>query len=280
MRQVIMAYAAFEGLDIVHDHTTIGPVFAAKSVQGPVVTTNHNPFIEPFTTIYREVHGRIPIIAISKHHAETAGSIVPDVVIHHGLNLDDYPSIEHGDDFALFLGRVSPDKGIVEAIRIAHATGTPLMIAAKMTSASEVDYFRAEVEPLLGEQCQYLGEIDQATKLDLLSRARCLLNPINWDEPFGMAMLESLACGTPVIARRRGSAPEIIEDGRSGFLADTDEELAKALLSIDNIDRKACRARVAESFSASGMADAHLAFYRKVIASADGTPIVQTPPKE
>jgi glycosyltransferase involved in cell wall biosynthesis len=193
--------------------------------------------------------------------------------IHHGVDPADFRFNDHPEEFALFLGRISPDKGILEAIQIARAAQVPLMIGAKMSNEDEIGYFRDFVEPLLDDQCCYLGEVNRPEKLELLRRARCLLNPIMWDEPFGMAMIEALACGTPVVARRRGGAIEIVEEGVSGLLGDTDEELVTALKDVGRIDRATCRRYLEQNFSADRMAEEHLALYRRVIATTGGGPI-------
>ena len=273
MRQAIAAYRAFEGLDIVHDHTSVGPLYASLAIDGPVVTTNHNRFEEPFNSIYRALSHRIPVIAISRDHAASAVDAHPVAVIHHGVDPADFPFNAHPQDYALFLGRISPDKGIVEAIHIARAARVPLVIGAKMSDADEISYFHEQVEPHLDDRCRYLGEVDRSEKLRLLSGARFLLNPIMWDEPFGMAMIEALACGTPVVARRRGGAAEIVKEGISGLLGDTDDDLVAAIGQVGKISRESCRAYLEEHFSAERMAEQHLELYRRVIADAGGCPV-------
>jgi glycosyltransferase involved in cell wall biosynthesis len=264
--QVESAYAAFRGFDLIHDHTTIGPLYGLEHHDGPVVTTNHNPFVDPFLSVYQAIDGRIPIVAISAHHRSTARTLTNISVIHHGIDPGDLVFGAQSGEYALFLGRMSSDKGVVDAIEIAREAKVPLLIGAKMTSDEEIAYFEDHVEPLLGGRVRFLGEVSFHDKRKLLAGARCLLNPINWDEPFGMAMLEALASGTPVIARRRGAAPEIVEDEVSGFILDTNAEMATALGRIGEIDRAQCLARVMERFSPRAMAEAHLALYLATVA--------------
>jgi glycosyltransferase involved in cell wall biosynthesis len=143
----------------------------------------------------------------------------------------------------------------------------PLRIAAKLREPGEHDYFRAEVEPLLGEDVTYLGEVGGADKLALLGNAVALLNPLRWDEPFGMCMIEALACGTPVVATPRGAVPEIVDDGVTGYVRTGAPDLANALAQVDRLDRRACRAAVERRFSMERMADDHAAFYERRLAA-------------
>jgi glycosyltransferase involved in cell wall biosynthesis len=147
------------------------------------------------------------------------------------------------------------------AVQIARAAGMPLRIAAKMWEAEERDYFRAQVEPLLGGDVEYVGEVGGDDKHAFLAEATCLLNPIAWPEPFGMVMIEALACGTPVVGTPLGAAPEIVDDGATGFLRHSVADLAEALGRVGEIDRGACRAVAAARFSAARMAADHLRLY-------------------
>jgi glycosyltransferase involved in cell wall biosynthesis len=156
---------------------------------------------------------------------------------------------------------MSPDKGVHTAIEVARAVGIPLRIAAKMREKDEFEYFYQRIKPHLGGDVEYLGEVGGEAKLALLAEAACLLNPIEWPEPFGMVMVEALACGTPVIATRRGAAPEIIDDGITGFLRSDTDSLATALGHVLGLDRGACRAAAETKFSAKRMAVEHIAVY-------------------
>jgi glycosyltransferase involved in cell wall biosynthesis len=174
--------------------------------------------------------------------------------------------------YALFLGRMHEAKGAHRAIEIARAAGMPVKIAAKMREPSEIEYFETRVRPLLGPDAEYLGEIGGDDKYALLGDAACLLNPIAWPEPFGMVMIEALACGTPVVTTRCGAAPEIVDDGVTGFLRDRQQDLATALGEVAGLDRGACRAAVDERFSMQRMAADHAEMY----ASLLGTDRLQT----
>jgi glycosyltransferase involved in cell wall biosynthesis len=161
---------------------------------------------------------------------------------------------------------MSPDKGVRQAIEIAQRAGVPLIIAAKMRDPGEHAYYRAEVEPLISGYIRYVGEVDTTAKLDLLGSARALLNPIRWDEPFGLNMIEALACGTPVITTPRGAAREIVDHGVTGFLASGTDQAVAAVAWAAKLDRRACRAAAEDDFSARRMVADHIAFYRDVLA--------------
>lgn len=268
LHHLLDAYDSLHDVDIIHDHTIVGPVLAASASSSatiPVVTTCHGPFDEELRPTYRRIARRVPLIAISHHQAATAGPIPITAVIHHGVDPDRIP-VGHGEgDYVVFLGRMAPGKGVDVAARVARAAGVPLKIAAKMRQPAEREYFEHRVRPLLGPGVQYLGEVGGAGKLELLGRARALLNPIRWDEPFGMVMIESLACGTPVIASPHGSVPEIVEDGITGHVAATEVDLADALGRVGELDRTACRKAVETRFSARRMVDDHIALYQRLV---------------
>jgi glycosyltransferase involved in cell wall biosynthesis len=162
---------------------------------------------------------------------------------------------------------MSPDKGVHLAIDVARRAEVPLVIAAKMREPDERRYYDAFVAPRLGEDVEFVGEIDRSQRSALLASATCLLNPLQWDEPFGLVAIEALAAGVPVVATPRGAMPEIVIDGTTGYLGDTIDELASAVTRAPMIDRKRCRQDMEERFSMARMALDHERFYRGVIAS-------------
>ena len=202
LRHVIRGYDAVRDFDaeVVHDHTLVGPVYAERHPDLRVVTTNHGPFNGDLDVLYRALADRVPVVAISHNQASTARDIPIAAVIHHGVDPARFPVGTGAGRYALFLGRMVPEKGVHTAIRAARAAGVPLLIAAKMHEQHEHEYFAERVKPLLGGDVEYVGEVGGDRKLQLLGDAVCLLNPIAWSEPFGMVMVESLACGTPVVA--------------------------------------------------------------------------------
>ena len=266
LRHVIDAYeAALDwGAEIIHDHTLTGPFYAHHGDDVAVVTTNHGPFDRELAPLFRALAPRVPVIAISEHHAASAGDIPIAAAIHHGIDHRRIPVGTGRGGYALFLGRMHPTKGLDTAITAARVAGVPLRIAAKMREPAERDYYRACVEPLLGGDIEYVGEIGGADKFALLADATCLLNPINWPEPFGMVMIEALACGTPVVATPCGAAPEIVRDGRTGFIRPDIASLAAALGHVDRIDRRACRAEVENRFSMARLAADHGRLFQRL----------------
>ena len=279
LRHVLAAYDAMEewGADIVHDHTLAGPVHAAttqierRSRRLPVVTTMHNAFTPENADLYRRVAAHVPIVAIS--HAQRRP--VPDLpiakVIHHGLRATDFPfAATNAGDYCLFLGRMSADKGPHRAMEAAYKAGMRLIMCAKMRDPWEFDYFDEYVRPYLNEDIQYLGEVPHERKLELLVGARALLFPIRWNEPFGMVVLEALACGTPVLAYPEGAVPEIVEHGRTGFLVDDVAGLSEAIGRVDELDRNACRAAVEGYFSAERMVRDHIELFETLVQAPGG----------
>jgi glycosyltransferase involved in cell wall biosynthesis len=265
LAHVIRAYAAMDEVDLIHDHTLGGPLYRHRPPAAPVVVTNHGPFDALLSTIFRAMSRDATIVAISHHQAGTAPGIPISRVIHHGLDPETVPVGDGGGGYAFFLGRVTPDKGIAEAIAVARDAGMPLKIAAKMREPGELEYFDSAIRPCLGPDVEFLGEITPQEKYTLLGGAVAMLNPIQWDEPFGLVMIESLAAGTPVVGTPRGAAPEIILDGRTGFLAKDWQQLPGFLQRAAELDRGACRAHVEEHFSSRRMVQDYLSLYEQVL---------------
>ncbi|MGZ4681896.1 MAG: glycosyltransferase family 4 protein [Acidimicrobiales bacterium] len=266
IHHVAHAYDVVRSFDIIHDHTLIGPLFAAQLGDLPVVTTNHGPFTQELQSLYRSISPRVPIIAISPDQARSAGPVPVAAVIHHGIDPAAFPVGAGDGDYFLYLGRMAATKGVRTAAAVARRAGVRLMIAAKNREPAEHEYFEREVLPLLGDGVVYLGEVGEREKLELLGRARALLNPIAWPEPFGLAMVEALACGTPVLAFANGSAPEIVQHGVTGFLCRDDAEMEAALSRVDELDRRACRQSVEQSFSAERMVREHLNLFTRLVS--------------
>lgn len=280
IEHAIGAYDLVGECDVVHDHTLAGPIYSARFPDLPVVTTNHNAFTRTYDALYAAVVPRVAVVAISQSHA-TSTDVPIDAVVYHGVDLADFPVGRGGGGYVALLGRMAPTKGIHRAITVARAAGMTLKIAAKMREPHERDYFDEFVRPHLGDDVLYLGEVDAAGKLELLASATALLNPIEWREPFGMAMLEALACGTPVVGCPQGAAPEIVEHGVTGYLGDTDEELVAGLRSLDRIDRTRCRESVQHKFSVEQMVGGYVEVYERQIrrrAAAASSPQLRALP--
>jgi glycosyltransferase involved in cell wall biosynthesis len=276
LTHVDAAYAELSGCDIIHDHTLLGPLWASGRGGPPVVATNHGPFLPEIIRLYERIGRHAAVVAISHHQRSSAPTVPVARVIHHGIDIDRIPIGAGQGEYLVFVGRMSPDKGIHRAIDIARAAGRQLFIAAKMWEPPEFQYFEQVVEPLLGDDAVYLGQVGGADKFELMGAAEALLNPIRWPEPFGLVMIEALATGTPVLTFREGAAPEIVDQGRTGFLCDDEGDMVDHLNRLGDLDRDACRADAATRFCAARMVRDHLELYRSRItlrAITDGNPI-------
>jgi glycosyltransferase involved in cell wall biosynthesis len=266
-RHVLAAYAAMAeaGVDIVHDHTIIGPLYAEAFPNLPIVGTAHGPFNVDLYDFYAHVARRHSLVCISHHQRASAPDVPVARVIHHGIEADAFPVGTGGGGYALFLGRMARDKGAHRAIAACRKAGVPLRIVAKMREPAERAYFIEEVEPLLSAEITYVGEVPHQQKVALLADAVALVNPIRWPEPFGLVMTEALACGTPVVTFAEGAAPEIVEDGRTGFLCHDEAEMAEAMTRVHELDRTACRAAVEGHFSARRMVLDHVELFGQLL---------------
>jgi glycosyltransferase involved in cell wall biosynthesis len=265
LRHVMAAYEVMRDFDIVHDHSMAGPVYAERHPDLPVVTTIHGPLVEELTDIYHRITPRVALIGISQAQRQPAPDLPIARVIHHGIEPEAFP-VGDGGDFCLFLGRMEPGKGAHRAVSAARKAGVRLILAGKMREPAEIHYFEKRVAPLLDDDTPYMGEVSREDKLKLLAGAKATLFPIRWNEPFGLVMLESLACGTPVIAFPEGAAPEVIEHGRTGFLCQDEDEMVEAIAKVDTIDRRDCRAAVEGYFSLDRMAAEHLELFEEILA--------------
>ncbi len=265
---VSAAYAQVEDFDVVHDHTLVGPFCVQQGRQQVVVTTAHGPIDGELGPLYRRLDNGVRLIAVSHAQARSAPAVPVAKVIHHGVDVDYFPVGSGDGDYCLFLGRMTPEKGAHRAIAAARMAGLPLLLAAKCREPAEHEYFEKRVQPELGDGTVYLGEVAHDRKMELLASAKALLFPIRWNEPFGMVMIEALACGTPVVAFGEGAVPEIVQDGVNGFLCADETEMAEALGRIDRIERATCRADVERRFSTSRMVADHLDLFETLIRRA------------
>lgn len=255
--------------DIVHCHVDYLAFLFGRLLVTPVVHTLHGRLdlrdLERVLAAFPDV----PLVSISDSQREPVRHLDLRWVatVHHGLPLDRLPAAGGGrGGYLVFLGRMSAEKRPDLAIAVARRLGLRLKIAAKV-DVPDRDYFEREVRPLLRHPLvEFVGEVSDDEKWALLGDARCLLFPIDWPEPFGLAMIEALACGTPVVARPAGSVAEVVRDGENGYIADTVEELAAAVKRIDVIDRARCRRHVEERFSVRTMTDQYEAVYRALAA--------------
>jgi glycosyltransferase involved in cell wall biosynthesis len=261
--------AAFEqasngAFDILHNHFDFLPLTYSRLVSTPLVTTVHGFSSDRIVPVYRAYNSTTHLVAISA--SDRRADLEYAATIHHGIPLDEFTFRAGPGDYLLFFGRIHPDKGASEAIEVARLTGQKLILAGIVQDA---EYFRTAVEPFLdGQQVQYVGSVGPAQRDALLGGAMALLHLILFDEPFGLSVVEAMATGTPVIAFRRGSMPELIDNGVSGFLVapDNTDDAVAAVGRLGELDRKAARAHVERHFSAERMVDSYLSLYQRLVA--------------
>jgi glycosyltransferase involved in cell wall biosynthesis len=269
-----------QDFDIVHFHVDYLHYPLSRREQLVNLTTLHGrldiPDLVPVYKVFRDM----PVVSISDAQRKPLPWINWQGTVYHGMPANRLTFRPGTGNYLAFLGRISPEKGLDQAVQIALRLEMPLKIAAKVDRA-DVEYFESAIKPLLDHPLvEFVGEIGYPDKNDFLGDAIALLFPINWSEPFGLVMMESIACGTPVIAYPRGSVPEVIEEGVSGFLAHNVEQAVKAVKRISQIDRRRCRQRFEERFTATRMCNDYLALYERLvngqsepIAVTDGVPV-------
>jgi glycosyltransferase involved in cell wall biosynthesis len=268
LRHVLAAYERAGEFDVINDHT--GPLGAALGalVETPVVHTVHGPLDAEPGEVYDAV-GRVApsvgLISLSLNQRRPKPGLNWVANIANALDLEHYPCHPHLGDYLLYLGRMNHEKGAHRAIAVAMELELPLKLAGKVREERERAYFAEFVEPHLGDSIEYLGEVNHGMKVELLQNARATLFPIEWEEPFGLVMIESMACGTPVIATRHGAVPEVIEDGRSGVIVDQWREIPAALERSDAIDPLECRRYVEERFAPERMVRDYVRAYEAAV---------------
>jgi glycosyltransferase involved in cell wall biosynthesis len=262
LEQVSRHAASF---DIIHYHSDYLHYPLSRRLGTPRVTTLHGRLNLPsLTALYKEFKDE-PVVSISASQRKPLPSINWCATVHNGIPADIYKATKSPGNYLAFIGRVSPEKRVDRAIEIAKRAQMKLRIAAKV-DAVDASYMEREIRPLLDHPLvEFIGEIGDAQKQDFLGQAYALLFPIDWEEPFGMVMIEAMACGTPTVAFRRGSVPEVIDDGVTGFIVDTIDEALAALDKIPNLDRRRCRRVFDARFSAQRMARDYLRVYDHLV---------------
>ena len=266
VRRAVACIAAADGIDIVHDHTFAGPLNAPayRGLGITTVVTVHGPIDDDLYPYYRELGDEVGLIAISDRQRELAPDLNWVGRVHNALRVLDWPFRADKQDYALFLGRFAPYKGAHLAVRAAHEAGIPLVLAGKCDEPAEQAYFEQEVRPLLTDSDHFFGPADAVSKRKLLAGARCLLFPVLWEEPFGMVMIEAMACGTPVVALRGGAVPEVVIDGVTGLIRDRPAELPAAIERAASLDPAACRRHVAANFSVAQFGSGYEQIYQQL----------------
>lgn len=261
-----MLQQRIDEFDIIHYHTGYLHFPMARYNRRPNVTTFHGRLNTPDTLLLYKEFRDLPVVSISQHQRTPYPEANWVGTVYHGLPTQLLRFQPQGGKYLAFLGRISPEKGLDKAIKIALSCEIPLKVAAKVDKQDEI-YFQQQIKPLLDHPLiGYIGEIDEKEKSEFLGNALALLFPINWPEPFGLVVIEAMACGTPVVAFRKGSVPEVVEDGITGFIVDSVEEAIMAVREkISSLDRNLCRKVFEERFSAERMASDYLQIYQQEI---------------
>lgn len=261
----VITYLSKNNFDIIHNHIGWRVLPFENVLNCPIVTTLHGPLNVPYQQI---VYGKFKdsnYISISMNQRQPMPDLNFVANVYNGIDIKKFRQCYKPKDYFVFLGRMSPEKGPIQAIQIAKKAGVKLIMAAKIDLA-DVDFFKKEVEPLIdGKQIKFIGEVNHEEKVDLLGHAKALLAPIQWEEPFGLFFTEAMACGTPVITMRRGSVPEIIIDKKTGFICDSIDEATEKIKNIQMIDRRFCYEHVKEKFSSEKMVIDYVEAYKKII---------------
>jgi len=264
-RELGRVFGTAEKFDVIHCHVDYLAYPFSRLVRTPTLHTLHGrldlPYLGPVFRDFPDVR----LVSISDAQREPLASLKLNWAgtVYHGLPVDRFPFVAQPGDYLAFLGRLSPEKQPEVAIEVARRAGVPLRIAAKI-DANDREYVDRVVRPLLDDPLvEFIGEVEDDEKAAFLGGARALLFPIDWPEPFGLVMIEAMACGTPVIARPCGSVREIVEDGSTGFVGDTVDDLVEAVKRIDTIDRAACRRHVERRFSVARMVADYETLYRR-----------------
>jgi glycosyltransferase involved in cell wall biosynthesis len=247
--------------DIIHNNFDFLPLSYCGLVDTPVVTTIHGFSSQGILPVYKKYNQRSYYVSIS--HADRAPELDYIETIYHGIDIGQFDFQPQPEEYLLFLGRIHPDKGTKEAIAIARACKKKLLIAGII---QDEEYYEQYVVPQLEiGRVEYRGSVGPAERSTLLGSARAMLHPINFDEPFGLSVIEAMACGTPVIAFNRGSMPELIVPGKNGFLVNSPREAAEAVSEIGKIDRRSCRQHVETFFTADRMVAEYLEVYKRIL---------------
>jgi glycosyltransferase involved in cell wall biosynthesis len=271
MVHVLAAYLDAESFDVIHDHTGLGPILGSVLHSTPVVHTLHGPWTPRSRQLYAMMDERVHLVAISHHQQAANPSLRYAGVVHNGVDLQIHPFREAKEDFLVFMGRINPEKRPELAIQIARRAGRPIVMMVKRTEPIELEYWDRVVAPQLGRDVEVLDQPPHEVKVDVLGRARAMLFPIDWPEPFGLVMIEAMACGTPVIARPLGAVPEVVVDGITGYLCSTVDEMVRAVEMADRIRPVACRRHVEARFSKRAMVDGYERIYEALVGDSVAT---------
>jgi glycosyltransferase involved in cell wall biosynthesis len=247
--------------DVIHNSFDFLPLSYASLVSTPMLTTIHGFSSEQIVPVYQKYNHRCAYVAISDSDRHRSLDYVR--TIHHGIDMDEFAAHNEPRHYLLFFGRIHPEKGTARAIEVARRAGLPLVIAGIVQDQA---YFERRVKPHIdGERVRFLGPVNAQERAELLGKARALLHLIEFDEPFGFSVIEAMACGTPVIAHRRGSMPELVRHGKNGFLVDSIDGAVEAARLARKLDPSRIRGTVAQAFSAKRMVDEYISVYQNLV---------------
>ncbi len=275
LRHVLACYERAYEFDVIGDHTGPSAAALAPLAGVPVLHTVHGPLDGELGEAYEQIARMTPelrLVSLSRSQRRPRPRLPWVANCPNAIDPSRYRWSSTHEGYLAFLGRMGPEKGARHAIDVARETGLPLKIAAKCREPAERAYFAEQVEPYLGGAIEYLGELGHEEKVELLRNARATLFPIDWEEPFGLVMIESLACGTPVVATRRGSVPEVLEHGRTGIVVEEHADLAAVVAEVDRIDPAECRRAVEERFSRRPLVAGYLRAFRVAFESPSDVP--------
>ena len=256
--------------DIIHDHCEFYTAPFVPFLKKPIISTIHHPMYEELIILFKKFP-KINYVAISKAQRKSAPGINLVTTIYHGVPIKQYPFNSKPQDYLLWLSKITPEKGLAEAIGTAKKSGERLIISGNILKEYK-DYFEYRLQPLIdGKQIQFVGASDFEKKIELFKNAKALLYPVQRPEPFGLVVIEAMACGTPVIAYKEGSMPELINEGKTGFLVKNQEEMIEALRKINKIRRIDCRRQVVKKFALEKMVNKYESLYNKILKNEKKT---------
>lgn len=262
LRHIGAAYARAEEFDIIHDHCGVFSLPTSELSPTPVVQTMHGAFYDHNIHVFQELR-KTNLVTISHDHAHGISGMNHVATIHNGLPMEHYPyNLVHGE-YLLYVGRITPQKGTHIAVQLAKKLNLPLILAAKCDPEQQ-QYFEQEVAPYLNDKIRWIGEVNEAERNQLMSNAMCFIHPGTWREPFGLTLIEAMACGCPVVALRNGSIPEIIEHGKTGFVANDIDQMAEFIPQTTTVNRLYCRQYALRNFSAKKMVDEYERLYKLI----------------
>jgi glycosyltransferase involved in cell wall biosynthesis len=266
MMNMGLAYQIQDQFDIIHDHNVHFSLPTASIAKIPTVATLHGPFDKINRPYFNNFTKNVHLVAISKSQAKIAPELGIQNIIYNGLDMKGYPFSQKHDGYILFVGRISREKGVHFAIEAAEKLNTPLIMAAKV-DGNDTEYFKKEIEPRLSNQIRWIGEVNESERNKLMVNAACMVHPTNWPEPFGLTLIEAMGCGCPVVAFNLGSIPEIIQNGKTGFVINPldVEGLMKGIVECKTIDRSYCRKYALEHFSEKKMTDKYEELYEQIL---------------